>query len=137
MGVTLSGGAEEKNDLIATLQSQDYQILDLTDNEVAKLHIRYMVGGHAPGIKNEILYRFQFPERPGALLKFLNGMGEGWNISLFHYRNHGSDYGRILTGIQVPPEDRQRFQCFLEELSYEYWSESDNPAYKLFLNGQA
>ena len=137
MGVTLSGGSKEKNELIGTLQSQDYQVLDLTDNEMAKLHIRYMVGGHAPSIENELLYRFQFPERPGALLKFLNGMGEGWNISLFHYRNHGSDYGRILTGIQVPPKDRERFQYFLEELGYEYWSESDNPAYKLFLNGQA
>jgi len=105
----------------------------MTDNEMAKLHVRYMVGGRAPGIDDEVLYRFEFPERPGALLRFLTRMGARWNISLFHYRNHGSDYGRVLVGIQVPPADRRRFQAFLDGLGYPYQEETGNPAYRLFL----
>lgn len=136
VGVELSKGIEEKNLLIATLRAQGYPVLDMSDNEMAKLHIRYMVGGRAPGIKDELLYRFQFPERPGALLKFLNGMGQGWNISLFHYRNHGSDYGRVLVGIQVPERDRSRFQQYLDQLGYPHCHETENPAYKLFLAGR-
>ena len=109
----------------------------MSDNEMAKLHVRYMVGGHAPGIRDELLYRFQFPERPGALLKFLTGMAHDWNISLFHYRNHGSDYGRVLVGIQVPAAERPQFQRYLHELNYPCRDETDNPAYRLFLDGQS
>jgi len=132
-GVELNAGREEKNRLMEQLRRQGYEVLDMTDNEMAKLHVRYMVGGHAPGSTDELLYRFQFPERPGALLKFLTGMAAGWNISLFHYRNHGADYGRVLAGIQVPPEERPGFQRFLAELGYEYREETANPAYRLFL----
>lgn len=132
-GVELTQGLEEKNKLVARLVAHDYPVLDMTDNEMAKMHIRYMVGGHAPGARNEILYRFQFPERPGALLQFLTHVGEHWNISLFHYRNHGSAYGRILVGMQVSDDDRSQFQQFLDELGYSYWEEGSNPAYELFL----
>ncbi|MDQ2695809.1 MAG: threonine ammonia-lyase, biosynthetic [Pseudomonadota bacterium] len=135
VGVELSEGVEEKNRLIDTLLSQDYRVLDLTDNEMAKLHVRYMVGGHGPGVQDELLYRFQFPERPGALLKFLTGMAHGWNISLFHYRNHGADYGRVLMGVQVPGEERAQFERYLDEVGYAYVCETDNPAYRLFLDG--
>ena len=107
---------------------------DMTDNEMAKLHVRYMVGGHARGLEHERLYRFEFPERPGALLKFLQAIGARWNISLFHYRNHGSDYGRVLAGIQVPPAERAEFLRHLNELHYAYVEESANPAYRLFLS---
>jgi threonine dehydratase len=132
-GVELSEGDDEKDRIIAALRERDYEVLDMTDNEMAKLHIRYMVGGHGPIIRDELLYRFQFPERPGALLKFLEGMGQGWNISLFHYRNHGSDHGRVLAGIEVPGQDRERFEAYLQELGYPYWEETDNPAYRVFL----
>jgi threonine dehydratase len=134
-GVQLSGGDEEREALIATLREEGYPVVDMSDNEVAKTHIRFMVGGHARGIDNELLYRFEFPERPGALLKFLSSMGNGWNISLFHYRNHGAAYGRVLAGIQVPPEDKARFQRCLDKLGYTYFEEIDNPAYSLFLSG--
>jgi threonine dehydratase len=134
VGVQMHGGDTEKDDLIRDLEAKNYSVVDMTDNEMAKLHTRYMVGGHSQGIDNERLFRFQFPERPGALLRFLNRIGERWNISLFHYRNHGAAYGRILTGIQVPPADNKDFQTFLDELGYEYWEETENPAYKLFLS---
>ena len=100
---------------------------------MAKLHVRHLVGGHAHDVKNEILYRFEFPDRPGALMNFLNNMSHNWNISLFHYRNHGADYGRVLIGIQVPPEEKSDFKAFLNQLGYRYWEETKNPAYKLFL----
>ena len=106
---------------------------DMTDNEMAKLHVRYMVGGHARGLADERLYRFEFPERPGALLKFLQAIGTQWNVSLFHYRNHGSDYGRVLAGIQVPAETRTDFLLHFNELQYAYTEETENPAYKIFL----
>ncbi len=134
VGVQMHGGNTEKDNLIHDLESKNYPVIDMTDNEMAKLHTRYMVGGHSQGIDNERLFRFQFPERPGALLRFLNRIGERWNISLFHYRNHGAAYGRILTGIQVPPTDSKAFQNFLDDLGYESWEETNNPAYKLFLN---
>jgi threonine dehydratase len=106
----------------------------MSDNEMAKLHIRYMVGGRAPRPSApELLYRFEFPERPGALLRFLTSMGRRWNISLFHYRNHGSAYGRVLTGLQVPEDEMDRFDRFLGELGYAFADETDNPAYALFL----
>ncbi len=119
--------------LVSALKKVGITALDLTDNEMAKLHIRHLVGGRAPLAQNELLYRFEFPERPGALMRFLNSMSKGWNISLFHYRNHGTDYGRVLVGIQVPPQDKPAFQVFLDKLGYAYWDESKNPAYKLFL----
>ena len=105
----------------------------MTDNEMAKLHVRYMVGGQPRELKDERLYRFEFPERPGALLKFLKAVGPAWNISLFHYRNHGSDHGRVLAGIQVPSETLTDFFLHLNELQYAYSEETENPAYKLFL----
>jgi threonine dehydratase len=115
------------------LRDTGYPVEDLTDSEIAKLHIRYMVGGRVAGLADEVLYRFQFPERPGALLTFLTSMGKRWNISLFHYRNHGSDYGRVLVGIQVPRGSRTEFRKFLDDLGYLYWEETDCRAYNLFL----
>jgi threonine dehydratase len=134
-GIQLTEGEEERNRIIDALCEHGYPVIDMSDNEMAKLHVRYMVGGHAPGIRDEILYRFQFPERPGALLKFLTGMAHDWNISLFHYRNHGSDYGRVLVGIQVPEPERPLFHHFIRKLGYPYCEETDNPAYRLFLDG--
>ncbi|HOB60991.1 MAG TPA: threonine ammonia-lyase, biosynthetic [Candidatus Competibacteraceae bacterium] len=135
-GIHLNEGEDEKNRIIDALREQGYPVLDMSDNEMAKLHVRYMVGGHAPGIQDEILYRFEFPERPGALLKFLTGMAHDWNISLFHYRNHGSDHGRVLVGIQVPPTERTKFQHYIRQLGYPYCEETDNPAYRLFLDNR-
>ncbi len=123
----------EAEKLIKSLEKSGLRTEDLSDNEMAKLHIRHLVGGRAGGVKNEILYRFEFPARPGALMKFLNSMSHNWNISLFHYRNHGTDYGRVLVGMDVPPGDRADFKVFLNQLGYRYWDESKNPAYKLFL----
>jgi threonine dehydratase len=100
---------------------------------MAKLHVRHLVGGHAPLAEHEIVYRFEFPERPGALMKFLDSMSAGWNISLFHYRNHGADYGRVLVGMQVPPADQEEFRRFLDRLGYDYVDETENPAYRMFL----
>ena len=124
---------EEKDRLLATLEQHGIRTLDLSDNEMAKLHLRHLVGGRAPQAENEVLYRFEFPERPGALMRFLDSMGQGWNISLFHYRNHGADYGRVLAGIQVPPGEEAAFREFLARLGYAYWEETHNPAYELFL----
>ena len=124
----------ETEKLIKLLEKNGLHTENLSDNEMAKLHIRYLVGGHASGIKNEVLYRFEFPARPGALMKFLNSMGHNWNISLFHYRNHGTDYGRVLVGIDVPPGNHAKFKKFLSQLGYRYWDESKNPAYKMFLS---
>jgi len=134
VGVQMLTGEQEKNELMQALQQHDYPVLDMTDNEMAKIHIRYMVGGRVADVADERLYRFEFPERPGALLRFLNHMGQQWNISLFHYRNHGAAYGRILVGMQVPESDDAIFEQFLEKLGYPYWQETNNPAYELFLN---
>ncbi len=120
--------------LVRLLREHEYPTVDMTDNEMAKLHIRHMVGGRAPNAHDEILYRFEFPERPGALMNFLNKMGSGWNISLFHYRSHGADFGRVLVGMQVPPKDKTKFRKFLDSLGYEYVEETTNPAYRLFLS---
>ena len=133
-GVQLRNGIEEKNLLIEHLKNKGYEVVDLSNDEVAKMHVRYMVGGHAPQAKNERLYRFEFPERSGALLHFLTQLGERWNISLFHYRNHGAAYGRVLMGIQVKDEEMPEFQKFLDSLGMQYWIENDNPAYKMFLS---
>lgn len=124
---------DEANTLIDSLRQQNLPTLDLTDDELAKLHLRHLVGGRAHGVEHELLYRFEFPERPGALMKFLDSLGAGWNISLFHYRNHGADYGRVLVGIQVPPGDLGVLRASLDQLGYEYQDESANPAYRLFL----
>ena len=123
----------EAHELLAVLKRHKIEAFDLTDNEMAKLHVRHLVGGHAPAARNETLYRFEFPERPGALMRFLNSMSAGWNISLFHYRNHGADYGRVLVGMQVPPADKADFRRFLDQLGYTCADETDNPAYKMFL----
>jgi len=120
-------------DLLAALRKHRIEAYDLSDNEMAKLHVRHLVGGHAPTAENEMLYRFEFPERPGALMRFLDSMSAGWNISLFHYRNHGADYGRVLVGMQVPPTEKADFQQFLDRLGYTYVDESANPAYRMFL----
>lgn len=133
VGVKASNAEEEKGVLFDALTEKGYPVIDLSDNEIAKLHLRHMVGGHAPDIQNEHLYRFEFPERPGALLRFLGGMGQNWNISLFHYRNHGAAFGRVLAGIQVPDSDLEAFHLFLDDLGYHYWDETQNPAYKEFL----
>jgi len=125
---------KEIGELVRTLRKNGYPTLDMTDNEMAKLHVRHTVGGRAPNAANEILYRFEFPERPGALMNFLNKMGGSWNISLFHYRSHGADFGRVLVGMQVPKKDMPKFRRFLATLGYEYVEETDNPAYKLFLS---
>jgi threonine dehydratase len=123
----------ESTRLVEQLKKHGYATLDLTDDEMAKNHVRHLVGGHAPQVKNELLYRFEFPERPGALMNFLNRMSAGWNISLFHYRNHGADYGRVLVGMEVPPKEMKDFRAFLKNLGYRYWDETKNPAYRLFL----
>jgi threonine dehydratase len=133
VGVQISHGTDVRH-LTGELRGHGYATLDMTDNEMAKLHIRHLVGGRAPDAVNEILYRFEFPERPGALMNFLNKMGGRWNISLFHYRNHGADFGRVLIGMQVPPADKKAFHAFLDSLGYEYAEETRNPAYKLFLS---
>jgi threonine dehydratase len=133
VGVELRHGHEERRELIDKLRELGYPLEDLSDNELAKLHIRHMVGGTGSGIENERLYRFEFPERPGALLDFLQAVGTDWNISLFHYRNHGSDHGRILAGIQVPPNEEQELESHLSKLGYAHWEESSNPAYEMFL----
>ncbi len=132
---------KESLKVVDSLQKHGYPTLDLSDDEMAKNHIRHMVGGHAPAVcaageeggLHELLYRFEFPEKPGALMNFLTQMSAGWNISLFHYRNHGADYGRVLVGMQVPPGDMGQFKEFLTNLGYAHWDESQNPAYKLFL----
>jgi len=133
VGLQMQQGHEERDLVMDRLQGAGYAVLDMTDNEMGKLHIRHLVGGHSREVADEQLYRFEFPERPGALLYFLQSMGERWNISLFHYRNHGADYGRVLVGIQVPDRDKKPFMHFLQALGYTYYRETDNPASALFL----
>jgi threonine dehydratase len=132
MGVS----TESKQDgeaLARQLNAAGYQTADLTDNEMAKLHVRHMVGGHAPDVRNERLCRFEFPERPGALTQFLEKLGGRWNVSLFHYRNHGADFGRVLAGFEVVDQELPAFRAFLDDLGYPFTAESDNPAYRFFL----
>lgn len=128
-----TGHPSESISLVESLKNNQLAAVDLSDNEMAKLHVRHLVGGRAPFVANELLYRFEFPERPGALMQFLSAMNHDWNISLFHYRNHGADFGRVLVGIQVPAADQPQWLAFLEQLGYPYWDESANPAYPLFL----
>jgi threonine dehydratase len=132
-GVELREGEAELKAIIQSLREKGYKVVDLTDNEMAKLHVRYMVGGHAPQVRNEQVFRFTFPERPGALLTFLKGLSRGWNISLFHYRNHGAAYGRVLLGIQLSQAEKVSFKKFLNENNYAFNEETDNPAYRLFV----
>ena len=124
---------DESEKISKNFIKQGFPTLDLTNDELAKLHIRHLVGGKSALAENELLYRFEFPERPGALMRFLNSMAPNWNISLFHYRNHGADYGRILVGLQVPKKEMKVFREFLATLGYRYWDESNHPAYQLFL----
>ena len=131
-----AGQGVDKDDcaaVVARLSAAGYGVIDMSANEMAKLHVRFMVGGVGHGLKDELLFRFEFPERPGALLRFLQAVGVAWNISLFHYRNHGSDYGRVLAGIQVPHADREIFLGHLHDLGYPYIDETANPAYRTFL----
>lgn len=135
VGVQISPNENQREELVANLVHNGYPVVDLTDNEMAKLHIRHMVGGHAPESPvDEIIYRFEFPERPGALAKFLAQLGHRWNISMFHYRNHGSASGRVLVGLQVPTSDKAQFDQFLSDIDYPYVEETANPSYQLFLS---
>jgi len=133
VGVQVSGD-EDREQLVADLVTKGYPLQDMTDNEMAKLHIRHMVGGRAPEAVDELVYRFQFPERPGALMNFLNQLGGRWNISMFHYRNHGAAYGRVLAGMQVPVGEKKLVNQFLDDLGYVWAEETDNPAYTFFLS---
>ena len=134
VGLSVVPGGDDLAELIAELEGKGYGVEDFTDNEVAKLHIRYMVGGHAPGgVGDERVYRVEFPERPGALAKFLSGLGQAWNISMFHYRNHGAAFGRILVGVQVPGRERRAFEKVLDGIGFRHWDETENPAYQLYL----
>jgi len=139
VGVQTSGSRDEQ-DLIHTLNAAGFPCLDLSNDELSKLHLRHMVGGRMPAAATEacshtreLLYRFEFPERPGALMRFLTSLHPNWNISIFHYRNHGADVGRIVVGVQVPPEEAGDWQTFLDGLGYQYVDETENPAYRLFL----
>ena len=131
------GSRAEAHDIAEGFRAAGCTTLDLTDDELAKVHLRHLVGGKSSLASDEVVYRFEFPERPGALLRFLTGMSPSWNISLFHYRNHGADYGRVLIGLQVPLDEQPEFASFLAELGYPHWNESENPAYQLFLGGSA
>jgi threonine dehydratase len=122
-------------EVTATLRAHGYETTDLSDNEMAKLHVRYMVGGRAPGARHERVCRFEFPERPGALLQFLDTLGGRWNISLFHYRNHGADFGRVLAAFEVPADEHDAFERFLGELGYAYTLDEGNAAFERFLAG--
>jgi threonine dehydratase len=124
---------DESGKITKNFQKNGFRALDLTHDELAKLHVRHLVGGKSPLAHDELLYRFEFPERPGALMRFLDSMAPNWNISLFHYRNQGGDVGRILVGLQVPKKEMKAFREFLSTLGYRHWDESENPAYKLFL----
>ncbi len=134
VGLQIAPDKTDRQDLVHTLRARGYAVVDMTDNEMAKLHIRHMVGGPAPlGLLDEIVLRFEFPERPGALLNFLTKLAGRWNISMFHYRNHGAAHGRVLVGMQVPAESRAELEMALAELNYPWWDETTNPAYQLFL----
>ena len=140
IGVQVNG-AQDRHHLVHGLQQEGFSCLDLSDNELSKVHLRHMVGGRLPSTSKdgcaggclELLYRFEFPERPGALMRFVSALNPGWSISIFHYRNHGADVGRIVVGVLIPVEEQPQWTAFLNELGYPYWNETDNPAYTLFL----
>lgn len=131
-GITIKN-EEERAIFKKEVETYGFDVIDLTDNELAKTHIRYMVGGKSPNVHNEVVYRFWFPERPGAIAKFLENMHESWNISMFHYRAQGGDFGRILMGFEIPDSDKVQFQEFLDQLGYHYEEDTKNAAYQLFL----
>jgi threonine dehydratase len=133
VGLSIEPGGGDRAQVLAVIAAAGFPATDLTDDEMAKLHVRYMVGGRAAGLSHERLFRFEFPERPGALARFLDAIGASWNISLFHYRNHGSDVGRVLAGIEVPPETGAEFERHLAALGYACAEETGNPAYRAFL----
>jgi threonine dehydratase len=134
VGLSIAPGLAMRTALIQSLRDAGFGVRDMTDDETAKLHVRYMVGGHPGNLEYERLYRFEFPERPGTLLNFLRAIGTQWNVSLFHYRNHGSELGRVLAGIQVPPDTVTDFLLHINQLQYPYTEETDNPAYRMFLS---
>ena len=134
VGLSIAPGGDDLATLLVDLRERGYTAEDMTDNEVAKLHVRHMVGGHASAqLQDERVYRVEFPERPGALLKFLAGLGSSWNISMFHYRNHGAAYGRIFIGVQARTSERKQFEQVLDRINFKYSEETNNPAYKLYL----
>ena len=133
VGIQIAAGGHGREDLVQDLRESGYSVVDLTDSDLAKQHIRHMVGGHAPTITNEKVFQFEFPERPGALLKFLMSLGTRWNISMFHYRNHGAAYGRIFVGIQVRKAERRQLEQLLDRIDFPYCDETDNRAYQLYL----
>jgi threonine dehydratase len=135
VGLKLADAPRDKPAVIAELEGRGYEVIDISADETAKLHVRYMVGGRAPALRDEVLFRCEFPERPGGLAKFLDAMGSEWSFTLFHYRNHGADYGRVLAGMHVPPEDRGRFMERLRALGFPFEEETANPAYRMFLGG--
>ncbi|MBA3581590.1 MAG: threonine ammonia-lyase, biosynthetic [Gammaproteobacteria bacterium] len=132
-GIELARGPDEQAELLARLANKGFEVVDMTDNEMAKMHIRYMVGGRPQNLQDELILRLEFPERPGALMTFLDSIGQAWNITLFHYRNHGAAYGRVLVGLQIPNSERAQLHKSLRALGYDYHEESSNPAYQLFL----
>ena len=132
VGVQVSA-PEDGAALVRKLKADGYAVTDMTGNETAKLHVRHMVGGRSHGATAELLYRFEFPERPGALMRFLSGLGSQWNITMFHYRNHGAAWGRVLIGFEAESGERKRLSSYLERIGYRYWEETENPAYALFL----
>lgn len=132
VGISLKN-PDDRHELVDVLQEGGYRVVDMTDNEMAKTHVRHMVGGRSPDLQNEVVYSFEFPDRPGALMNFLNKLGGRWNISMFHYRNHGSAYGQVLAGLQVVGSERQELEEVLTQLGYRFKNETDNPAYKHFL----
>lgn len=132
VGISLKN-PDDRHELVDVLQEGGYRVVDMTDNEMAKTHVRHMVGGRSPDLQNEVVYSFEFPDRPGALMNFLNKLGGRWNISMFHYRNHGSAYGQVLAGLQVVETERQELEEVLTQLGYRFKNETDNPAYKHFL----
>jgi threonine dehydratase len=133
VGVQISPERDDRHQLVSKLRNKGFAVEDMTDNEMAALHTRHMVGGRAPALTDEVVYQFEFPERPGALLNFLRHLGQRWNITMFHYRNHGAAYGRVLAGFQVPASEKKQIAEFLKSLHYRFCEETDNPAYKLFL----
>ena len=137
VGVSVNPEKEERTALVKDLQENGYPVADLTDNELAKLHLRHMVGSRSDSVDHEFLYRFEFPERPGALQSFLNMLGDQWNITLFHYRNHGAASGRVLVGFQAPADDAKKIEACLYEAGYPYWDETNNEAYEIFFGGGA
>lgn len=135
VGVQISDGDAEREQIVSELSQQGYRVEDMTDNEVAKLHIRHMVGGRSSGVGSEKVYRFEFPERPGSLMRFLSSLGTKWNISMFHYRNHGAAYSRVLMGVQLESREQKKFEQMLDGVGFKYYEETNNPAYKMFLSG--